>query len=62
MLSGALIGAGIGFVSIIYNSTFIGAFMFSVEWLAHVLAYLVPWAIVGGAIGWFVERRKSARK
>jgi hypothetical protein len=62
MLNGALIGVGIWFVGIIYNSTFIGAFMFSVEWIAYVLLYLVPWAIVGGATGWFVDGRKSAGK
>jgi hypothetical protein len=31
----------------------------SVELIVHFLLYLLPWAILGGAIGWFVDRRKK---
>jgi hypothetical protein len=60
MLNGALIGMGIGFASLIYNATFVVEFPPSVELIAHFLLHLVPWAIVGGATGWFVGKRKSA--
>ena len=54
MLNGSLIGIGVGFVIAIYNSLFVVEVPVTVELVANFMLYLVPWAIVGGAIGWFM--------
>jgi hypothetical protein len=59
IINGALIGIGIGFASLIYNATFVVEFPPSVELLAHFLLHLVPWAILGGIIGWGLGGSKS---
>ena len=57
MSNGTLIGIGIGFVIAIYNSLFVVEVPVTVELVTHFTLYLVPWAILGGAVGRFVASR-----
>jgi len=59
IINGALIGMGIGFAIIIYNDTFVVEFPPSVELITHFLLHLVPWAFLGGIIGWAMGGSKS---
>jgi hypothetical protein len=48
---------GIGFIIAIYNSLFVVEVPVTVELVTHFTLYLVPWAILGDAVGRFVGSR-----
>jgi len=59
MLNGVLLGLSVGFLFAIYNSLFVVEFPVTTDLVVHFFAYLIPWAIVGGTIGWLVGKKQS---